>query len=178
MPVLNGVGLEIRPAGIEDAELLAKLGARTFAESFEEENEAEDMAAYLKQHFEADPIKKELADPQKTFLLAFLGGKAVGYVKLNARPAPPCVLGATPVELERIYVDKGCKGKKIGSSLLQEVFQFASSHQYETVWLGVWEHNSPAQAFYQKWGFTKAGDHDFILGEDVQNDFILVRQID
>ena len=44
---------------------------------------------------------------------------------------------------------------------------------YETIWLGVWERNERAIRFYEKWGFREAGTHDFILGNDVQNDLIM-----
>jgi ribosomal protein S18 acetylase RimI-like enzyme len=41
------------------------------------------------------------------------------------------------------------------------------------MWLGVWEHNPRAIAFYHKHGFVDVGDHVFLLGEDPQTDIIM-----
>jgi ribosomal protein S18 acetylase RimI-like enzyme len=44
----------------------------------------------------------------------------------------------------------------------------------ETLWLGVWERNDRARAFYAKCGFTGAGEHIFLFGTDPQTDLVLV----
>ena len=43
------------------------------------------------------------------------------------------------------------------------------------MWLGVWERNARAIAFYAKWGFIDIGDHVFMLGSDRQTDRIMWR---
>jgi len=43
-----------------------------------------------------------------------------------------------------------------------------------TLWLGVWERNDRAQAFYRKCGFTHAGDHIFLFGTDPQTDLVMI----
>jgi ribosomal protein S18 acetylase RimI-like enzyme len=45
-------------------------------------------------------------------------------------------------------------------------------------WLGVWEKNTSALAFYRKKGFTEAGTHTFRMGEEDQTDYIMKRQVD
>ena len=47
----------------------------------------------------------------------------------------------------------------------------------DVVWLDVWEHNPRAIAFYRKWGFEQVGTQTFQLGEDVQNDWLIVRSV-
>ena len=51
----------------------------------------------------------------------------------------------------------------------------AAGGGYETLWLGVWEHNLRAIAFYRRWGFETVGSHTFLLGSDEQTDLIMVR---
>jgi ribosomal protein S18 acetylase RimI-like enzyme len=46
---------------------------------------------------------------------------------------------------------------------------------HATIWLGVWEKNERAIRFYDKWGFRKIGEKQFVLGRDVQTDFIMER---
>ena len=43
------------------------------------------------------------------------------------------------------------------------------------IWLGVWERNPRAQAFYRKHGFVPVGTHVFMLGTEPQTDQIWVR---
>ena len=41
-------------------------------------------------------------------------------------------------------------------------------------WLGVWERNPRAIAFYGKSGFIEVGSHVFMDGSDAQRDLVLV----
>ena len=46
------------------------------------------------------------------------------------------------------------------------------------LWLGVWEKNPRAIAFYTKQGFALAGTHSFVMGDEAQTDFEMVRDIE
>ena len=46
-----------------------------------------------------------------------------------------------------------------------------------TLWLGVWERNERANAFYRKCNFVDVGAHVFMVGSDAQTDRILVRPV-
>ena len=35
---------------------------------------------------------------------------------------------------------------------------------HDVLWLGVWEHNARARAFYARWGFVEVGEMRFLLG--------------
>ena len=48
--------------------------------------------------------------------------------------------------------------------------EFSGTH----LWLGVWERNPRAIAFYRKAGFVEVGSHTFVLGSDPQRDLVLV----
>ena len=45
------------------------------------------------------------------------------------------------------------------------------------VWLGVWERNPRAIAFYSKMGFTQVGSHAFYVGPDCQTDRVFVAPV-
>ena len=45
------------------------------------------------------------------------------------------------------------------------------------MYLGVWEHNPRAIAFYRKWSFEKVGQHSFMLGDDEQTDWLMRRAV-
>ncbi len=167
----------IRRATADDAGLLAALGARTFADTFAADNKPEDMAAYLAAAFSPEQQAAELADPRAIFLLAEVDGRAAGYAALRADDAPACVTGARPVELVRLYVTQEWLGRGVGEALMRECVGMALQAGHQTMWLGVWEHNQRAQAFYRKWGFQVVGGHVFQLGTDPQTDLLMERAL-
>ena len=81
------------------------------------------------------------------------------------------------MELLRIYVDSGWHGKGIAYAMMGEILSIARSEGAKTLWLGVWERNFRAQAFYSKHRFTKVGEHDFRLGTQLQIDWIMARPV-
>lgn len=167
----------VRHATLEDAGLLAELGARTFSETFAADNTPEDMAAYLAASFGPAQQAAELADCESTFLIAEVGGVAVGYAKLHPGTAPESVTGDNPIELVRLYVSRAFLGHGVGAALMQVCLSEAKQHGYQTLWLGVWENNHRAQAFYRKWNFHDVGTHIFQVGNDPQTDLVMERAL-
>lgn len=167
----------IRYAVADDAQLLAELGARTFNETFAETNNAEDMAAYLASAFGREQQAAELADSQAVFFIAEVEGVAAGYAKLRAGDAPEGVTDEKPVELVRLYVSQEWLGLGLGALLMRACIDEAKRRGFRTLWLGVWEHNGRARAFYRKWDFRDVGEHVFQLGEDAQNDILMERSL-
>jgi ribosomal protein S18 acetylase RimI-like enzyme len=167
----------VRQANPDDAGLLAKLGARTFLETFAADNTREDMEAYLASNFSVAQQAAELAHPDSRFLIAEVDGAAAGYVKLHAGGPPEGIEGAKPIELVRLYASREWLGRGIGQALMAACLDEAREAGYETIWLGVWERNARAQAFYRKWDFRAVGEHVFQLGSDAQRDILMARAI-
>ena len=167
----------IRRASIEDAKLLADLGARTFVETFAEENTPEDMAAYLAASFSVGRLTEELTDPLSTFFIAEVDGSAAGYAKLHPGEVAEGVEGQRPIELVRLYVAQAWLGRGVGPALMQRCVEEARQMGFQTIWLGVWERNHRAQAFYRKWKFDEVGEHIFQLGSDPQRDIVMQRAL-
>src|SRR5436305_13362996 len=170
-------GLAIRHAGPDDAGLLTELGARTFSETFAADNTPEDVASYLASSFNLAQQRAELADPASTFLIAEIGGVAAGYAKLHAGKPAEGIEGAKPVELVRLYVSREWLGRGVGGVLMRACVDEARQAGHETIWLGVWERNGRARAFYRKWDFRAVGEHVFQLGSDPQTDILMERAV-
>jgi diamine N-acetyltransferase len=64
-------------------------------------------------------------------------------------------------------------GKGIAQDLMNAGIEEMRRHGSDVVWLGVWEHNPRAIAFYKKIGFIEVGDHVFPLGSDLQRDIVM-----
>jgi ribosomal protein S18 acetylase RimI-like enzyme len=169
----------IRTATPADAEPLAALAQRTFRDTFADDNSADDIEAYVRNSFSLDRVRVELADNANTFLLAFMDGQKHpdGYAKLRTGTTDRSVTGEDPVELQRLYVDRSAIGHGVGAALMQASLDAARSAGHRTLWLGVWERNARAIAFYERWQFETVGDHEFRLGSDPQRDLIMARPV-
>jgi diamine N-acetyltransferase len=170
-------GLTIRHGTPDDAGLLSELGARTFSETFAADNTAENLAAYIATSFNVAQQTAELKDPASTFLIAEIDGRAAGYAKLHDGEPEKAVEGADPVELVRLYVSRDWLGRGIGEQLMRACVDEARQAGHDTIWLGVWERNARAQAFYRKWDFRAVGEHVFQLGSDLQRDILMERRL-
>jgi GNAT superfamily N-acetyltransferase len=167
----------IRRGGPADAVPLCEFAARVFHASFAADNRPEDMKAYMDGAFTVAQQTEELSNPQTTFLLAFVDDALAGYAKLHTGPAPACVAGEHPVELARLYADHRWHGLGVGAALMRACLDEAIRGGHRTMWLGVWERNARAIAFYQKWGFVECGSHVFRLGSDDQIDNLMSRSL-
>jgi ribosomal protein S18 acetylase RimI-like enzyme len=169
--------MEIKTASIADAEVLAELGKKTFIDTFAKDNRPEDMALYVSQTFGTDKQLAEILDTKRLISIAWVGSIAAGYYHLLDGAPDPSVSGENPIEVLRLYVDSNWHSKGIGPALMSDCIKVAGNKGYKTIWLGVWEKNLKAQAFYQKYSFEQVGTHIFTLGTDDQVDIIMSRNI-
>jgi len=167
----------LRRATPDDAALLTELGASTFTETFASVNTPEDFAAYMSASFGESIQRAELEDPLVTVYLAERGGDAVGYVMLRERPAPRMLGGHDALEIARLYARRSSIGTGVGGALMQRAIDEARARGKDALWLGVWEHNARALAFYRRWQFFEGGTQPFLLGSDLQTDLVMVRRI-
>lgn len=166
--------MTIRTATVADAAVVADLARRTFHDTFAATNDAGDMALYLAAAYGLDQQTRELADRDITTLLVEDGGVAIAYAQLRGGHLPECVTGGNPIELWRFYVDRGWHGRGVAQPLMEQVRTAARDRGARTLWLGVWERNDRARAFYAKCGFADAGEHIFLFGTDPQTDLVMV----
>ena len=170
--MVESAAVVIRRAGSGDAAAVAGVGARTFREAFASSNTPEDMAAYLAGAFGPVQQRAEIESPHvRTFIVE--AEVPIAFAQVRTGPAPSCVTTEVPVELWRFYIDRQWHGQGIAQRLMAAVLTEAAALGARSIWLGVWEHNERAKAFYRKLGFTPVGAHDFLLGSDLQTDTLM-----
>jgi len=167
----------LRRAELDDAALLADLGVRTFRETFEAICAPADLAAFLERTYSEALQRKELADPLRPARILMVDGVPSGFLQLRLDHREDGVVGARPVELQRIYVLRTCQGGGHGAALMQAAQDLALSWGADELWLGVWENNTKALAFYARWGFREVGEHIFKIGDQVDRDLILSKRL-
>lgn len=170
--------MTIRTATVADAAVLSELARRTFHDTFASTNDPADMALYLAGAFGVDQQTRELQDRDITTLLVEDSGETIAFAQLRAGHVPECVSGAHPIELWRFYVTRQWHGRGVARPLMDRVRAEARARGARTLWLGVWERNDRARAFYAKCGFAVAGDHIFLFGTDPQTDLVMTAPLE
>jgi diamine N-acetyltransferase len=167
----------IRKANHSDAQQLARLAERTFRETFGAVNTAEDMSIHCQASYSEVIQADEIANPDMVTFLCENEEGLVGFAQLRWGSAPSFVLAQTPGEIQRLYVVDDWHGKGVAQALMNSCIEEMKGRGSDVVWLGVWERNPRAIAFYKKFGFVEVGDHIFPLGSDPQRDVVMARSV-
>lgn len=165
--------IKIVSAGAEQADMISELAVATFYETYAAFNTASDMLLYTQQHYTAAQIIEELKQPDVQYFLAFADDKPAGFAKLRNIKQPEFLQNTRNIEIERIYVLNQFQKMRIGKALIEYCMNFARENSWEVIWLGVWQQNKQAILFYEKNGFEKFGTHNFLLGKDLQTDWLM-----
>ncbi len=165
----------IRRAEPSDAPALAELAERTFRDTFEATNTPDDMNLHCASYYSVAIQRQEISDPKMATLVCDHEGRLVGFAQLRWGHTPDCIEAERPAEIQRLYVREAWHGKGIAQDLMARSIALAEAAGADQVWLGVWEHNPRALAFYKKCGFVEVGDHIFTVGSDPQRDIIMSR---
>ena len=168
---------DVRRARRDDATQLSVIAETTFRDSFSGVNSPEDMDLHCRTSYSEAIQAKEIADPLRVTLLCEDGGRLVGLAQLRWGRAPSCVVADAAGEIQRLYVISEFHGKGIAHDLMNACMDEMTGHRSDVVWLGVWERNPKAIAFYKKFGFREVGAHVFPLGSDPQRDVVMARPV-
>jgi ribosomal protein S18 acetylase RimI-like enzyme len=164
----------LHDAAPADAARLAEFGARTFFETFAADNTPDDMQAHLASAFSADRQRREIEDPRMDTLILADGEQWMGFAQLRTGHVSDGVPSEGSIELWRFYVDQRWHGRGLAAVLMDGAKQRARDRGARSLWLGVWERNARAQAFYRKHGFERVGRQVFVVGSDPQTDDVML----
>ncbi|WP_320163502.1 GNAT family N-acetyltransferase [uncultured Trichococcus sp.] len=171
------MAITLKKCGSEDLADLQAIGIETFTDTFAAYNTPEDMQAYLDKAYDPEKLKAELSTEGSTFYFLYDDEELAGYMKVNVAAALTEEMGADSLEVERIYIRPAFKRKGLGRFLIDKAIEIARGQDKNLIWLGVWEHNVNAIAFYEKMGFVRTGAHSFFMGDDEQTDFIMTKKL-
>ncbi|QGH35828.1 GNAT family N-acetyltransferase [Gracilibacillus salitolerans] len=167
----------IKKCTLEDLHILQEISYETFNETFKHQNSPENMNAYLEKAFNLKQLEKELANISSQFFFVYFNNKVAGYLKVNSNDAQSEEMGDESLEMERIYIKNKFQKHGLGKYLLNKAVEIAMECNKEKIWLGVWEKNENAIAFYKKMGFVHTGTHSFYMGDEEQMDFIMSKTL-
>ena len=161
----------VRPASTGDAEALSVFAIRLFQSGGRPGADPAHIQQYVDEHLQPQHFLEIIADPNLVLLVAESDSVLVGFV-LMANSASHRLVAGNASELRKLYVDPSLHGKGVADALVQA----GLAHTLSRVWLSVFSENPRAVRFYERCGFRVIGRHVFVVGEDPQEDFVLLRE--
>jgi ribosomal protein S18 acetylase RimI-like enzyme len=161
----------------KDAAVVADLSRQTFLDTFASQNTKEDMEKFMNEQFTRQMLMKEVGVEGHLFYIARVNESLAGYVKLREGKEGPELKNRRSLEIARIYAVKEMLGKGVGSALMQKAIDVATERNKEILWLAVFQANKTAIDFYKRWGFEIFGEQDFLLGNDLQKDWLMRKML-
>lgn len=155
----------IRPVRTDEIQVLKALAEQTFRDTFAHDNSEAQLQAFFDGAYHPDVLAAELADPETEVAFLLVNNEIAGYLKLNWGQAQTEQDLPDGFEIQRIYLLKAYQGQGLGKFLFDYAMEAAEASGKTWAWLGVWEKNFKAQAFYQNYGFEKFSEHAFPVGE-------------
>jgi diamine N-acetyltransferase len=171
------MSINIKQCNLGEIQKLQEISYETFIETFKDQNSSENMNAYLEKAFNIEQLEKELSNISSHFFFVYFNNEVAGYLKVNTQDAQSENMGEDSLEIERIYVRAKCQKLGLGKYLINKAIDIAVEQEKNKVWLGVWEKNENAIAFYKKLGFVQTGTHSFHMGDEEQIDFIMIKSL-
>jgi GNAT superfamily N-acetyltransferase len=161
-----------------DAVALSGFMAHAFTSAFGALNDPGRLAVFLAETYTPKKQGAELIDPAVSTIIAESEGRLAGYAQVrNNVYVPEGVTGPDPIELARFYVDPARIGGGVARPLMDRAKDEARRRGGQTFWLGAWEINARAIAFYRKCGFAAVGKHTFDVGGDLQTDLVMMTSL-
>jgi diamine N-acetyltransferase len=169
--------INIKQCTLEDSRKLKEISYETFNDTFKDQNSPENMNAYLEKAFNVKQLEKELSNISSQFFFVYFNNEVAGYLKVNTQDAQSETMGEDSLEIERIYIRTKFQKLGLGKYLINKAIEIAVEQEKNKIWLGVWEKNENAIAFYKKIGFVHAGSHSFHMGDEEQIDLIMIKSL-
>ncbi|MFC7536427.1 GNAT family N-acetyltransferase [Sphingomonas sp. GCM10030256] len=163
--------ITFRDATPEDAPALARLGARSFFETFGHLYDPADLAIFLQSHAVAE-WDKQLADPAFAVRVGEDGGQFAAFAKLGP-PSLPFEPRGQATELRQFYLLQPWHGTGAARELMRWVLDEARRRRAEHLYLSVFTDNHRARCFYAKYGFVEEGPYTFMVGNHADEDIVM-----
>jgi len=170
-------GFTLRRATVDDAQALSTLATRTFVDTFGHLYPREDLEPFLAETYSIEAQRALLTNPDLAIWLLEQNATPVGYALAGPCALPHPDASADDGELKRLYVIKPLQGQGLGVHLMQAAMGWLLRGGPRTLWLGVWSENTGAQRFYARYGFSKAGEYLFRVGDTRDREFVFKRPL-
>lgn len=175
---MSGQGeLVLRDGAPQDAALLAAFWRERYAATFGHLYRPEDLAAFFTASYGAAQQGADLAEPGSAHRLVFQDGALCSACQTGPLKLPIDPGDVRAWELRRLYLTAAQQGSGLADQLMDWAFNEARARGAEAIYLGAWERNHRALAFYRRHGFAVVGRYLYPVGEARDEELILRRPL-
>ncbi|KAF9364196.1 hypothetical protein BGX34_002225 [Mortierella sp. NVP85] len=168
--------MNLRQAVPDDAPVLAKMGALTFTHTFGHLYTPEDLKEYIESTYTVEEHLGPLTNPRESFwLLEDDHGETIAFGWAGSCKLPVTDLEPNAGEIKRLYTHPDHQGKRLGTRVLDAMLAWLEEKAFSPLYLGVWSENYGAQRLYERYGFKKFSEYEYIVGNQRDREFIFKR---
>ncbi|WP_338734056.1 GNAT family N-acetyltransferase [Mangrovimonas cancribranchiae] len=159
----------IEKATIKDAQLLSKLGSKTFLQSHGYSASKQDITHYVRSHLNTDKFLSEISDYSNHFWVLYYNKQPIGYYKIVPNASQENISHSYITKLERLYLLEEFQQLKLGLKFFNHAVKETKRLNQNGLWLFTWVENHRAIAFYKKAGFKIVGEYYFKISKTHSN---------
>ncbi|HTG38707.1 GNAT family N-acetyltransferase [Sphingomonas sp.] len=160
-----------RDARAADADALSAMAQQSFIETFGTLYAPADLDTFLESAMSPSAYATQLDDAAYRIRLATIEGQPIGFAKLG--PSYFEGFSTQAICLHQLYVLAAHHGDGIGQRLMNWSLDHARASGHGEMLLSVFIDNVRARRFYDRLGFRKVGDYDFMVGNHRDHDEIM-----
>ncbi len=159
-----------------DALRISVLLKTVYIQTYAKEGVTSELANFLTDRFSVERIVEGINDGTKSFIVAYNNENPIGVAVIHFDHI--CPINNIPVpDLDKLYILQSFYGKGIGHYLLKKVEEEVFQKNYHQVNLEVYVGNERAINFYKKHGYQSIGTVDFIMEENVYDNFVMTKHL-
>ncbi|MDG2400979.1 MAG: GNAT family N-acetyltransferase [Akkermansiaceae bacterium] len=166
---------QLRAPKAEDTPKLASLGRDTFIETFGPLYRKEDLDHFLEESYSDTVISAELSDPKLTHRVIEFKNELIAFIKVGPVHVPTKCPSPDAAEIWQIYVRQAFLGKGFGNHLMNWALSHFQLIKASEIYVSVFSENSKAIRFYEKYGFKKIDEYDFLVGDQIDLEWIMCK---
>lgn len=175
--------VEIHPAAKSEAREIAELAALCFPLACPPDFPPEAARGFVADNLSEASFRSYLKDRRRAVLVARVAGVVVGYAMVIDRPPTAgdvvdVLSGRHLTDLSKVYVHPDFHGRSVATALVEKCVEWSRERGAAGLWLGVNALNERARRFYERMGFTLAGQRDFKVGARIERDHVMIREFD
>jgi ribosomal protein S18 acetylase RimI-like enzyme len=168
----------LRPATPQDLPALARLAREAFTAKFGALYSAVNLTMFLEESLSEQAFAADLANPDRTIMLAERDGDLLGFAKIaTVCGFPDHATGQRCMELKQLYTAPTAIGRGIGGRLMDWAMEQFTARGADEVQLSVYAENLDAHRFYRRYGFEKIADITFRVGDHIDPEFLFARRL-
>jgi ribosomal protein S18 acetylase RimI-like enzyme len=160
----------IRPLRREEAPRLSAFLRETFMATYAHCSSAANVADFLERQYQPALQSAELADPRLHSRVLIADGDWAGVAQLRVVED---VDGERRGFVSRFYFRAAYQGRGLAQQMLAHLIEIGRRENISALRLSAWKRAPQALRFYEKAGFRAIATADFVVGDEVLEDWLM-----